>query len=266
MRITTGFELESIVGDSQLFTMRDSYHSSNYRFNHNYRVENDGSLNSYGVEIVSKPHTTKKQLEEAKKILFSDILQLAPDITVDSSCGFHVNFSIKDIPISRLFLFSCLRELREQLFLLVPEQNRDIYKSNYVRSYAKQINTYRDYRQGKYYEFNIKDDYIEWRGVHLRHLHNLKGLSFLVATWDFYMAVRKILRKTLTDYLLKGKEEQSNIEFIAHDLIASLLFNTKVDSNIRVTTVYQKRKYSKIKILKSFDMSLNTNLYIQKYV
>jgi len=215
--IYTGFEFECIAGDSDLYDNRTDYHSGE-SYNDWYRVESDGSLSSYGVEIISDKLTPDKH-DDAERS-FIDTIEDGNGVTVDSSCGFHVSFSDSEMPIQSLFLYPVLLELRKGLYDLIPKEQRKEYKREYNRSYARTMRGYSDYRRTRYLEFNIRRNYIEWRGVHVRHLIGYKDTELAIRVFRFYRQVDALIRYTLEKYYHERKQATESIRITEFNFIS----------------------------------------------
>lgn len=176
--VKIGFELE--INTNQEIE-KNSYHENRPRRVRNFfwRFEKDGSLNEEtGIEIVSPPFT-KRQLKKIKE----DLLIIMNDGRwwIDDRCGFHINFSYPGVV--DCFLYSRLLFLRKKIIKWIsnnyPKTKREFIKA-YFRSYAKEIEGYEDYKKSRYLEFNIKEKYIEWRSINLRHFMFNSDTEYLI--------------------------------------------------------------------------------------
>lgn len=220
MRMKYGIELESIVSYGNPMTeMREGYHNNEWY--NGLRLEEDGSLRSdegTGLEIVTEPFAKSHIMQYRDRII---ALNNDSEISVNDTCGSHVGFSVDGMNISNIFLWPLLLSLRQGLFDIVRTSITDaslysesLYRREYNRSYATSMQGYQDYKRGKYYEFNLRERYIEWRGVHVRHLSHLHGDSFIVAYFDFMQQVIGMIDKTVKKYLREGmRDEDSHIYY-----------------------------------------------------
>lgn len=213
-----GFELECLMPRSSfLMALRQPYHCGDFqaRFDKYLKFESDASLtinNNYaGIEII----TRKYQLKDWEKIktMFEKIKK--EDIKIDETCGLHISFSARRLELQKIFLYSLLKNLREGLFSLVPDKQKTEYLGHYFRHYAAKINGYKDYKTMRDLEFNIRNNYIEWRGVHCCHLSEEKEL--LKKILAFIYAINKMIDKKVNLFLNSNIREE-NIEEIINNL------------------------------------------------
>ncbi|MCX7698856.1 MAG: hypothetical protein N2114_05270 [Candidatus Goldbacteria bacterium] len=246
--IKIGFELEINTYNSDMHDKKKGYHSYEEEKVKNFywRFETDGSLYYTGIEIISPAFYEKdlKKIEEdLKKIMIKDY---PGDWWIDERCGFHINFSDDEVNLSRTFLYKRLLYLRKEVLKWVFKEYSDLkFQQSYFRNYAKKIFSLNDYKKEKYLEFNIKENYIEWRSINLRHLIKIKKAEVLIRE---IIKLLKFLFKKI-EKIKKIKEDEIKEDFYFY--INENYFIRKRDLNfLFYKNYFLKENYLNLKKIK----------------
>lgn len=196
-----GFEFECLVSREHPFDIR-GYHDGVTDDDYGgFKFEEDGSIevdrDSYrGCEVITEPY----RLTQLPKVLsrFKDLSSHA-DIRVNETCGLHISFSCDGLNLSRVFPYTVIKDLRQKVLKKYPEMAH-----GYNRSYAQEVEGYGDYRQNRRAEFNIKNDYIEWRSIHCSFLSGSKGLDLLKEVGQLIKYVNGLIEREVSTYLEAG--------------------------------------------------------------
>lgn len=237
--VKIGFELE-INTNSDI--PRNNYHSFEYEKikNFSWRFEKDGSLGMEGIEIIS-PAFGKRDLKKIEEDLTKIFFDYYPgDWWIDKRCGFHVNFSYENC--SKLFLFKRLLFLRENIFNFIKKNysNHNKFIESYFREYAKKIYDYSNYKSTKYLEFNIKENYIEWRSINLHHLIGVKKENLIPEIIKLLKFLFRIIEKS------KEIKKEEN-EFKSYICIENDIINKDYYIKIKSIDEFIRKHYIKTK-------------------
>jgi hypothetical protein len=245
MELQVGFELECEINRDT--NIQVGYYHQGIEVDEYWNSESDGSVNTTqpnfkSCEFVSKIMTVrdvKKAIASIKKKV-GDKTDAMKNLRINSSCGAHIHFSVKETKtlrsgrvVEKQYIlykklpFSAMAQIREGTMARVKEELphlHDTFKSNYFRSFAKRM-TKESYINSadRFQEFNFTTKKAaEWRSFHLQGVKKWSELEqmYAIAIEELGKVLLKELGKKwafkMSGYVKdKPKPKVKNIDTVA---------------------------------------------------